>query len=162
MVGHDKIPKHKSPTAGDDESGQDNDAQLEAKNDTRKAKRLADEDNNSNGNPAVAADGGQSLSSWPRNAKALRCNEDEDDHDDDNNDNVNTTRLRHKATFPQKLIQVIEKEARDGAKVGGKPVLDWGKEGKSFLIRDKAMFKRRVLPRHFTAKYKFMSFIWKL
>jgi hypothetical protein len=161
-VGHNKSPKRKLPTAGDDESGQDNDAQLEAENDTRKAKGLADEDNNSDSNPAVAADGSQSLSSWPRNAEALRCDEDEDDHDDDDNDDVNTTRQRHEATFPQKLMQVIEKEARDGATVGGEPVLDWGEEGKSFLIRDKAMFERRVLPRHFTAKCKFMSFIRKL
>jgi hypothetical protein len=105
-VGHNKSPKRKSPAAGDDESGQDNDAQLEAKNDTRKANALADKDNNSDGNPAVVADGGQSLSSWPRNAKALRCNEGEDDHNDDNNNDVNTTQQGHNATFPQKLMCV--------------------------------------------------------
>ena len=156
-VGDDKSPKRNLPTAGDDESGRDNDndAQLEAEHDTSKAKGLDNDEDNDDGCRAVAADGVH---------KALSCDDDEDNHDDDDDDNdgVNANQQLHEVTFPQKLMEIIEKEARDGAKVDGERVLDWGEEGKSFLIRDKAMFERRVLPRHFTAKCKFMSFVRKL
>jgi len=156
-VGDDKSPKRNLPTAGDNESGRDNgndDAQFEAEHDTNKAKGLDNDDDTGDGDRAVAADGG--------GHKALSCDDDEDNHDDDDNDGVDANQQLHEVTFPQKLMEIIEKEARDGAKVDGEPVLDWGEEGKSFLIRDKAMFERRVLPRHFTAKCKFMSFVRKL
>ena len=155
-VGDDKSPKRNLPTAGGDESGRDNDndAQFEAEHDTSKAKGLDNDNDTDDGGRAVAADGGH---------KALSCDDDEDNHDDDDDDDgANANQQLHEVTFPQKLMEIIEKEVRDGAKVDGEPVLDWGEEGKSFLIRDKAMFERRVLPRHFTAKCKFMSFVRKL
>ena len=164
-VGDDKSPTRNLPTAGDDESKRHNHAQLEAEHETMNAKGLDDDDDDDDddgdGDRAVAADRGQSSSSWPRTTKALSCDDDEDNHDDDD-DGINANEKNHEVTFPQKLMEVIEKEARDGTKVDGEPVLDWGEEGKSFLIRDKAMFERRVLPRHFTAPCKFMSFVRKL
>ena len=43
-----------------------------------------------------------------------------------------------------------------------KRVLEWPPEGKSFTIRDKAKLEREVLPKYFTVKCKFMSFVRKL
>ena len=66
------------------------------------------------------------------------------------------------ATFPQQLMDVIDQEAKEGATVNGERVLDWLPSGDGFIIRDKAIMEKEVLPRHFTAKCKFMSFVRKL
>jgi hypothetical protein len=67
------------------------------------------------------------------------------------------------ATFPQQLMDVIEKETTSGAIMpSGEKVLEWLPNGDSFIIRDKALLEKEVLPKHFSAKCKFMSFVRKL
>ena len=67
------------------------------------------------------------------------------------------------ATFPQQLMDVIERETANGSSTSaGEKVLEWLPNGDAFIIRDKALFEREVLPKHFSAKCKFMSFVRKL
>ena len=68
------------------------------------------------------------------------------------------------ATFPQQLMDAIEQETKDGAivTVDGQRVLEWLPVGDSFVIRDKAIFEKELLPHYFNAKCKFMSFVRKL
>lgn len=68
------------------------------------------------------------------------------------------------ATFPEQLMDAIEQETNDEAavRVKGERVLEWLPSGKSFVIRDKKSLEKDVLPKHFTAKCKFMSFVRKL
>eukprot|EP00581_Thalassiosira_minuscula_P014220 CAMPEP_0183725270 /NCGR_PEP_ID=MMETSP0737-20130205/19947_1 /TAXON_ID=385413 /ORGANISM="Thalassiosira miniscula, Strain CCMP1093" /LENGTH=468 /DNA_ID=CAMNT_0025956183 /DNA_START=204 /DNA_END=1610 /DNA_ORIENTATION=+ len=66
------------------------------------------------------------------------------------------------ATFPRQLMDVIEHETKKGATINGERVLEWLPAGDSFIIRDKAALEKKVLPRHFSAKCKFMSFVRKL
>eukprot|EP00584_Thalassiosira_punctigera_P005023 CAMPEP_0172534668 /NCGR_PEP_ID=MMETSP1067-20121228/6946_1 /TAXON_ID=265564 ORGANISM="Thalassiosira punctigera, Strain Tpunct2005C2" /NCGR_SAMPLE_ID=MMETSP1067 /ASSEMBLY_ACC=CAM_ASM_000444 /LENGTH=390 /DNA_ID=CAMNT_0013319483 /DNA_START=262 /DNA_END=1434 /DNA_ORIENTATION=+ len=80
---------------------------------------------------------------------------------DDGDDNKG--QQEQEATFPQQLMDVIEGESKEGgAMVNGERVLEWLPSGDSFIIRDKAAFEKRVLPRYFNAKCKFMSFVRKL
>lgn len=66
------------------------------------------------------------------------------------------------ATFPQQLMDVIEQETKDGTMVDGERVFEWLPNGDGFVIRDKAILEKDVLPRYFSAKCKFMSFVRKL
>lgn len=66
------------------------------------------------------------------------------------------------ATFPQQLMDVIEQETKDGTKIDGERVIEWLPAGDAFIIRDKAILEKDVLPRYFSAKCKFMSFVRKL
>ena len=76
------------------------------------------------------------------------------------------------ATFPQQLMDLIESEttspetATRTTKASGdgtsQLVIEWEPNGEAFVIRDKALLEREVLPRYFSAKCKFMSFVRKL
>lgn len=70
---------------------------------------------------------------------------------------------RSEATFPQQLMDVIEKETTNGtATSGGEKVLEWLPNGDAFIIRDKTLLEKEVLPKYFNIKCKFMSFVRKL
>lgn len=73
-----------------------------------------------------------------------------------------TSQQSPEATFPQQLMDVIESESENGALVDGKRVIEWLPDGNSFVIRDKGVLERDVLPKYFSAKCKFMSFVRKL
>ena len=69
------------------------------------------------------------------------------------------------ATFPQQLMDVIEHETKNGAlTTSGERVIEWlpTAENDQFIIRDKKIFEKQLLPKYFNAKCKFMSFIRKL
>ena len=67
------------------------------------------------------------------------------------------------ATFPQQLMDMIEKETTSGATTpDGEKVLEWLPNGDAFIIRDKSLLEKEVLPKYFNAKCKFMSFVRKL
>ena len=66
------------------------------------------------------------------------------------------------ATFPQQLMDVIEKETKEGTIINGERVLEWLPTGDAFVIRDKASLEKKVLPMHFNVKCKFASFVRKL
>mmetsp|Transcript_18495 Transcript_18495/g.38882 ORF Transcript_18495/g.38882 Transcript_18495/m.38882 type:complete len:375 (-) Transcript_18495:124-1248(-) len=71
--------------------------------------------------------------------------------------------VEQEATFPQQLMDAIEQETKDGgATINGLKVVEWLPSGDAFVIRDKKSFERVVLPRYFSAKCKFMSFVRKL
>ena len=77
----------------------------------------------------------------------------------DNNDDDAAQEL----TFPQQLMNVINEETLNGTKTDeGERVIEWAEDGKSFVIRDKAKLETEVLPRHFLARCKYMSFVRKL
>ncbi len=70
-------------------------------------------------------------------------------------------------TFPELLMDAIESEtvaAADDAIMAsnGERVLEWLPDGESFVIRDKALLEKKVLPRQFAVRTKFMSFLRKL
>ena len=70
-------------------------------------------------------------------------------------------------TFPELLMDAIESETTatgDDAilTASGERVMEWQPDGESFVIRDKALLERKVLPRQFAVKTKFMSFLRKL
>ena len=71
------------------------------------------------------------------------------------NDGVN-------ATFPQQLMNIIEQETKDGTDIDGERVLEWLPNGDAFIIRDKKALERKVLPRYFSSRCKFTSFVRKL
>ncbi len=60
-------------------------------------------------------------------------------------------------TFPEHLMDIIEEETRCGH-----GVLEWAAGGESFVVQDKMKLETEVLPRHFNAKCKYMSFFRKL
>ncbi len=158
-IGDDKGQNRNLPTAGCDEAGRNCSVQLEAEDDFRKTNVHGGGDV-----PTEAEDRGQSSSLETRievasSSTRVLSGDDEKDNDEVN---IDTNQLRHETTFPQQLMDAIEREVKDGATVNGEPILDWGEDGASFLIRDKAMFEQRVMPRHFSAKCKFMSFVRKL
>jgi hypothetical protein len=67
------------------------------------------------------------------------------------------------ATFPQQLMDVIENETSSGTTTSeGEKVLEWLSNGDAFIIRDKSLLEKEVLPKYFNAKCKFMSFVRKL
>jgi len=87
-------------------------------------------------------------------------------------DDVQEVQEEEAATFPQQLMDLIEAEStlppesptnRGGASViDGERVVEWLRGGESFVIRDKKRLERDVMPRYFSAKCKFMSFVRKL
>jgi hypothetical protein len=158
-IGDSKSQTRHSPTAGDDDAGRQKNEQLEEKDGFRKTDVFGvGDDNGGGGDPAEAADGGQMSSSMLRIDDVLSC----DDEKDSDGVRIDANQLRHETTFPQQLMDAIDSEVKDGATIDGEPILDWGDDGASFLIRDKAMFEQSVMPRHFSAKCKFMSFVRKL
>lgn len=66
------------------------------------------------------------------------------------------------ATFPQQLMDVIEQETDGGVVVDGERVLEWIPSGNAFVIRDKAKLEKEVLPKYFSVRCKFTSFVRKL
>lgn len=66
------------------------------------------------------------------------------------------------ATFPQQLMDVIEQETDGGSVVDGERVLEWIPSGNAFVIRDKAKLEKEVLPKYFSVRCKFTSFVRKL
>ena len=67
------------------------------------------------------------------------------------------------ATFPQQLMDMIEKETTSGNTTpNDEKVLEWLPNGDAFIIRDKSLLEKEVLPKYFNAKCKFMSFVRKL
>lgn len=60
-------------------------------------------------------------------------------------------------TFPEQLMDIIEKETADGH-----GVVEWVAGGDAFVVRDKMKLETEVLPRHFNVKCKYMSFFRKL
>jgi len=67
-------------------------------------------------------------------------------------------------TFPEALWDMIEIETKDGivtADNGGR-VIEWTEEGDAFIVRDKSALESTVLPKYFSNKCKFMSFVRKL
>ena len=78
-------------------------------------------------------------------------------------DDTNAECRSQEATFPQQLMDVIEKETTDGTDASdGKKVMEWLPNGDAFIIRDKSLLEKEVLPKYFNAKCKFMSFVRKL
>ena len=70
-------------------------------------------------------------------------------------------------TFPELLMDAIESETTASGEeailtASGERVLEWQPDGESFVIRDKALLEKKVLPRQFAVKTKFMSFLRKL
>lgn len=72
--------------------------------------------------------------------------------------------LVQEVTFPRQLMDVIEHQSTKGGAVtaSSERVLDWLPSGDAFIIRDKVVLEKEVLPKHFSAKCKFMSFVRKL
>ena len=67
-------------------------------------------------------------------------------------------------TFPHQLMDMIESETTDddAVTVNGQKAIEWRSKGNKFIIRDKVALERRVLPKYFNNKCKFMSFVRKL
>ncbi len=146
-----------------------------------------DKDKNKNHGPAAeqrTADA-EGEANHPRilNATDLTCqiwdDDDKDSEDDghdvyhsndkaeeDANDNMTKKKSRKDAsstTFPQYLMNVIERESQHDQP----NILDWVEVngGDAFLIRDKEAFERNIVPKYFSrgvTKCKFMSFVRKL
>lgn len=92
-------------------------------------------------------------------------NDEEDVVEEESSSPASRGDLARDTTFPQQLMDAIDHEtvAPDGFKGDdGQRVLEWGEDGKSFVVRHKAIFENHVLPRHFTLNCKFMSFVRKL
>jgi len=91
-------------------------------------------------------------------ASAKRTEEPEPVSEDDGHN------LVQEVTFPRQLMDVIEHQSTKGGAVtvSGERVLEWLPSGDAFIIRDKVVLEKEVLPRHFSAKCKFMSFVRKL
>ena len=70
----------------------------------------------------------------------------------------------HETTFPQQLMDLIESETTDdnAVSVSGQKAIEWLSNGDKFIIRDKAALETLVLPKYFSKKCKFMSFVRKL
>ena len=70
----------------------------------------------------------------------------------------------HETTFPQQLMDLIESETTDdnAVTVHGQKAIEWLSAGDRFIIRDRAALERRILPKYFNNKCKFMSFVRKL
>ncbi|KAL7536624.1 hypothetical protein ACHAXR_007301 [Thalassiosira sp. AJA248-18] len=73
--------------------------------------------------------------------------------------NNDSKKVEEEATFPQQLMDVIEKETKEGVTIDGERVLEWLPAGDAFVIRDKKRFEKEVLPKYFNSKCKFMSFV---
>ena len=70
--------------------------------------------------------------------------------------------MAQEQTFPQQLMDAIEQETKNGATINGERVFEWLPGGDAFIIRDKKKLETEVLPRYFSTKCKFMSFVRKL
>ena len=68
------------------------------------------------------------------------------------------------ATFPQQLMELIERETVDdnAATINGHKAIEWLPEGDKFIIRCKSTVEKCVLNKYFKKKSKFMSFVRKL
>jgi len=67
-------------------------------------------------------------------------------------------------TFPEQLMILIERETVDenAATINGQKAIEWLPTGEEFVIRDKLTLENFVLPKYFSNKCKFMSFVRKL
>ncbi len=61
-------------------------------------------------------------------------------------------------------MDMIESETTDddAVTVNGQKAIEWRSKGNKFIIRDRVALERRVLPKYFNDKCKFMSFVRKL
>jgi hypothetical protein len=67
-------------------------------------------------------------------------------------------------TFPQQLMDLIEKETVDdeAATINEQKAIEWLSGGDKFIIRDKLILENCVLPKYFNTKCNIMSFLRKL
>ena len=80
------------------------------------------------------------------------------------NDDYSTQSQPHEPTFPQQLMDLIEKETTDSnaATIHGQKAIEWLSTGDKFIIHDKVTLESCVLSKYFNNKCKFMSFVRKL
>jgi hypothetical protein len=66
--------------------------------------------------------------------------------------------------FPQQLMCLIERETVDdnAVNIDKEKAIEWLSTGDKFIIRDKSTLETGVLPKYFSNKCKFMSFVRKL
>lgn len=66
--------------------------------------------------------------------------------------------------FPQQLWDLVESETREGGMSAacGNRVIEWLPEGDGFIVRDKHLLVKQVLPRYFFGRCKYLSFTRKL
>lgn len=57
--------------------------------------------------------------------------------------------------FPQKLMNILADPLNQGT-------ISWLPDGKAFVIRDRALFETKVLPKYFSRQAKYSSFTRKL
>jgi HSF-type DNA-binding len=57
--------------------------------------------------------------------------------------------------FPQKLMEILSDPYNQAC-------IYWLADGKAFAIRDRTLFAERVMPRYFSRKAKYSSFVRKL
>lgn len=146
-VAVDPPPKNISPPAADNEG---DGAALEAAKKTDQDEDVKKEDG---GDAADAKDS----AGEPAKGGAKADGDDEEDAEP----------AAPELTFPQQLMNVVDgesgKSAEEGAvMVKGERVIEWLPEGDAFIIRDKKALERDVLPKYFSSKCKFMSFVRKL
>lgn len=65
--------------------------------------------------------------------------------------------LPQKATFPEQLMDLLEKGTDDD-----KAAIEWLSGGEKFIIRDKSILESCVLPKYFNRNCKLKSFVRKL
>ena len=118
-----------------------------------------------------SASGGNAKGDDTNKASPPPAKEGEDAHSDDakpkaeeDADDDAAVPAGEEETFPQQLLDVLDKETGPGGvdTREGKRVLEWNDAGDAFIIRDKALLEKEVLPKHFTTRSKAMSFIRKL
>ena len=57
--------------------------------------------------------------------------------------------------FPQRLMEILNDEQNGES-------ISWLPQGKSFVVKSRALFEENVMPRYFSRKAKFSSFTRKL
>ena len=57
--------------------------------------------------------------------------------------------------FPQRLMEILNDEQNGES-------ICWLPQGKSFVVKSRALFEENVMPRYFSRKAKFSSFTRKL
>ncbi len=58
--------------------------------------------------------------------------------------------------FPQRLMEILSDEEKTGDSIG------WLPHGRAFVVKDRKLFGDEVLPRYFSRRAKFSSFVRKL